>query len=277
MRNLFSKLLLLLLVFSGVSLAAPSANQVYLLNNKMGSIAQKVQLGTLLNDAYTNPSELDLDNGTVMIGNVSDQGSAVTLTSTQILVGSGTNIATPRTVTGDVTIGNTGVTAIGASKILTTMVADSNVTLAKLADPVMKETLVTLSQANITGMSVTPVALIAAPGAGKVIIVDEIEFFHDYATAVYTSGGDVTIEYETSGVDVNVFDVALVTAGADDNWLVKGTTPYVSAAGTASHFSLTTSINKGIEITNASAPFGGGNASNIIKLRLRYHVVTVQT
>jgi len=43
------------------------------------------------------------------------------LTSAHILVGSGANVATDTAVTGDVTISNAGVTAIGASKVLKSM------------------------------------------------------------------------------------------------------------------------------------------------------------
>lgn len=45
------------------------------------------------------------------------------LPSTQILVGSAGNVATATAVTGDVTIGNTGVTAIGATKVTNAMLA----------------------------------------------------------------------------------------------------------------------------------------------------------
>lgn len=148
--------------------------------------------------------------------------------------------------------------------------------LTQSKDSVIHETTGTLSQANIIAMFTTPVTMLAAPGAGKVLVIDEIEFFHDYATAAYTGGGDVTVEYETSGLDVNVFDVALVTAASDDNWAIKPLT-YTSTASTASHASLTANANKALKITNATAVFAAGNASNIIKYRIRYHVVTLLT
>ncbi len=49
-----------------------------------------------------------------------------TLASAKLLVGSAGNVATARTITGDVTIGNTGVTAIGAGKVLESMVTVAN-------------------------------------------------------------------------------------------------------------------------------------------------------
>ena len=55
--------------------------------------------------------------------------------SGQVIVGaSGAGVPTYRTVTGDVTINDTGVTAIGADKVLTASILDANVTTAKIAD-----------------------------------------------------------------------------------------------------------------------------------------------
>lgn len=153
------------------------------------------------------------------------------------------------------------------------------VNIGDFPETVLVEATGTLTQANIIAMNGTPVTLIAAPGAGKVIIVDSIEWFHDYSTAVYSGGGDVTVEYETSGLDIEVFDVALVTASADDNWLFKtgGAAPYTTAAGTGSHSSLTANANKAVLITNASAVFADGNAANVLKYKIRYRVVTLLT
>jgi hypothetical protein len=55
------------------------------------------------------------------------------LDSANILVGNGSNVATKVAVTGDVTISNAGVTAIGSSKVVTAMVADDAVTNDKLS------------------------------------------------------------------------------------------------------------------------------------------------
>lgn len=46
-----------------------------------------------------------------------------TLTSAHLLVGNGSNVATDTAVTGDVTISNAGVTAIGAGKVANAMLA----------------------------------------------------------------------------------------------------------------------------------------------------------
>ncbi len=54
------------------------------------------------------------------------------LDSANILVGNGSNVATKVAVTGDVTISNSGVTAIGNNKVVTAMVNDGSITAAKL-------------------------------------------------------------------------------------------------------------------------------------------------
>ena len=56
------------------------------------------------------------------------------LDSANILVGNGSNVATKVAVTGDVTISNAGVTAIGNDKVVTAKILDANVTTAKVAD-----------------------------------------------------------------------------------------------------------------------------------------------
>lgn len=53
------------------------------------------------------------------------QFSLAALPSANLLIGNGSNVATATAVTGDVTISNTGVTAIGASKVTNTMLAGS--------------------------------------------------------------------------------------------------------------------------------------------------------
>ncbi len=49
------------------------------------------------------------------------------LTSAHLFVGNGSNVATDTAITGDVTIGNTGVTAIGSSKVTSAMIVDGTI------------------------------------------------------------------------------------------------------------------------------------------------------
>lgn len=298
-----------LLLFAYVGNAAITADQIALLN-KMNSIAAKVQLGTLIDNAEAGGvgagditttelatgavASVDILDGTIATADLdtsiittdyldTDAVTTGKIAADTILAGdiATSAVATAEILDGTILTGDISVDTIAAVDIATGGVAtaeilDDTILVGDLNTKVMVEATGTLSAANIAAMNGAAVELLAAPGAGKVIIVDEIEFFHDYAVGAYTGGGDVTIEYETSGLDVNVFDVALVTAGADDNWLVKPLT-YTSTASTSSHASLTANANKAILITNATAAFAGGDATNIIKWRIRYHVVTLLT
>ena len=86
------------------------------------------------------------------------------LNSAQILVGNGSNVPTAVSVTGDVTISNAGVTAIGNDKVVTAKILDANVTPAKLSQPYTLAT----SQASTSG---TEIDFIGIPSWAKRITV----------------------------------------------------------------------------------------------------------
>lgn len=111
-----------------------TAEQVDLLNNRFGALAHKVQLGTLIQNAESvTAGEIALAEGKLLVGNASGVAAAATLTSAQILVGNSSSVATPVSVTGDVTISNTGVTAIGSGVIVNADVkSDAAIVLSKL-------------------------------------------------------------------------------------------------------------------------------------------------
>lgn len=135
----------------------------------------------------------------------------------------------------------------------------------------------TLSQANIKAMYATPIVLIAAPGAGKAIIVDEIELFHDYATAAYTAGDDVTINY-TGSTAIFAIDKDIVLATSDAKVVMKPTIYDLdNSTATALGYDILTEANKGVTITNATQAFADGNAANLIKYSIKYHVRTLLT
>ena len=224
-----------------------SADEIYKLNTQMGEVANQVQLGTLIANAEAvTAGEIALADGSVLIGNAS-------------------GVAAANTLTGDVTTTNAGVTAIGANKV----------TKAMLATDVMVETTGTLTQANLQAIG-TPISLISAPGAGKVIIVDEIELLHTYSTTVYATGADVQFEYATSGDNITLVDSAFVTGGANQNTIIKPSTYDLDGAtGTGVGFDVTASANKAVQVTGSN--FTNGNVANIVKWRIRYHVVTLLT
>lgn len=280
-----------------------SADAIYALNH-MNSTAVKFQLGQLIADAESIvASEIALADGKILVGNSSGVAAAVTmsgdvtitnagvaaiasgiivnadisasaaidysklatLTSGNVLVGSSGNVATSVALSGDVTVSNAGVTAIGAGKV----------TLAMNAAAVVKEATGTLTQANLVAIG-TPISLIAAGGAGTAHIVDEIEFFHSYSTTQYATGADVQFEYETSGDNIALVDSTAVTAATSNTFIIKPSVYDLDAStGTAKGFDITSNANKGIFVSGSN--FSNGNVANVVKWRIRYHTVTLLT
>ena len=137
---------------------------------------------------------------------------------------------------------------------------------------------VTVTAANIAAMNGAPVTLIAAPAAGVAIVVDEITAFHDFAVAAYTNGGDVSILYGDAGAVINLFDVTLISGGADTQTVARPTIYDLDAAtGTAIGFNLVDKAAVAVKITNATAAFATGDVANILKLQVRYHLTTLLT
>ncbi len=71
---------------------------------------------------------------------------------------------------------------------------------------------VVISSAEILALSVTPKTLIAAPGAGKAIVLNRAVFFYDYNSIAYASvgaGDDITVRY-TNGTGAVVGTVETV-------------------------------------------------------------------
>lgn len=107
MQKIILGLVIALFSFSTTtSWALISTDEKYLLNNKMGRVGADVQLGTLIETAE------------------SLEGPA--LTGGKIIVGNSSNVAAAFTPSGDVTISNAGVTAIGAAKVTEAMLESAS-------------------------------------------------------------------------------------------------------------------------------------------------------
>lgn len=141
----------------------------------------------------------------------------------------------------------------------------------------MYETTGTLSQAQLVTMYTTPITLISAPGTGKTIIVDSIEWLHSYSTADYTGGGDVFIQYQTgSPVALVDIDKTILTAHSVlTGYITPSAYGLDASAGTGLGYDYGAVSNIPLSITNATAVFAAGNAANVLKYKIRYKIVTV--
>lgn len=127
---------------------------------------------------------------------------------------------------------------------------------------------VNLSAAQLIAMGTTPVAILAAPGAGKAILVDEILFEITRTSTAFTNGGVINFQYHTTTTSVphsGTIAASVVTGGAGTVQTALGQN--TGASG------LVIPANEGIDITNATAAFAAGTGT--AKVFLRYRVVTL--
>lgn len=174
------------------------------------------------------------------------------LTDAHILVGSAANVATDVAVTGDVTISNAGVTAIGAGKVLSSMVSPL----------LMQYVAVSISAAEFNGMYAAPKQLVAAAGANTLITLHRAELLMTYGTTQFANGGVVAIQYDNTANGAGV-QASTTQAAAD----------FFDAASTANAFEggvvknpFTTCVNKGLFLSNITGAFDTGDSTFVCHL-----------
>jgi len=122
---------------------------------------------------------------------------------------------------------------------------------------------VNLTSSQILALNSTPVQLIAAPGAGKAIIVDEILFKMNFVTSAYTGSNAVNFKYtDNSGQSV----AAAVPSSILD--IASGSSTFVTAGST---HTLTANAPVVAVVGTADPAAGGGNAT----LTIKYRIVTL--
>lgn len=158
----------------------------------------------------------------------------------------------PTTIVGTTTI--TGATTLTGNSALTGTLTQNGV--------VKNSTTVSLTAAQIIAMGTTPVELIAAPGAGKCTIVDNITVKMVTTATAFTGGGAVEFRYtDASGTKVTA-DVAAAVVTA-----VAGTS-FTNVRGIEA--SLTCTANAAIVVRNPTAAFAAGTGTAV--LTIQYHV-----
>ena len=185
-----------------------------------------------------------------------DYSKLAALPSADILVGSAGNVATAVAMSGDVTIDNTGVTAIGAGKVTTAM---------------LDNRLVNYATANVSSAAFktaydTPVLILAAIGANRQIVVHRAVIAMTYGSVAYTAGGVVALQYDSTVhgggyFATNAEAAADFFATASTSFMFEGNfAASIGAVGWAD------SVNKGIYLSNATANFATGDSPFVVHL-----------
>lgn len=120
---------------------------------------------------------------------------------------------------------------------------------------------VNLTSANITGMYATPVQVLPAPGAGKSYLIFGFGINYTEATAAYTAGGNVTLQFgntahAAAGVVTNT--IANTVFNSATNTLAYATGSGVIVTGTQAY------VNTAVYISNASGAFATGAGTAVL-------------
>jgi len=203
------------------------------------------RLNTLLLSALGLPDIRD-----ELAGFLNDLAS---LASGKILIGNSSNVAAAVTPSGDVTISNAGVTAIGANKVLNAMLDKS----------LIQSTTVTIPTASVLTLNSTPFTLIAAPGAGLVIVPVAL-----YSTMTYNSA---TYAANAAGFSVRYTD------GSGASTAMTLTQAYIQSAASAI-FNINAGTTAITPVANAPLVLYADTANpttgnSDLKIRIWYRIV----
>lgn len=133
---------------------------------------------------------------------------------------------------------------------------------------------ISMTAANIQGMSATPFQMLPAPGAGLSYLVHRARFTLNYF-AQFGGGGAVKLQYGNASLAAGTAAVLPVAATflttsvvsvatTSICYLDTNTVPTITAGGTD---------NQQLTLSNATGPFTGGGASSLI-VQIWYSVVT---
>jgi len=169
------------------------------------------------------------------------------LSSGNVLVGSAANVATSVAMSGDVTVSNAGVTAIGTSKVLSAMVSPL----------LLKYAAVAISSAEFAGMYAAPKLLVAAGGANTLLTVHRVELLMTYVGVQYDNGGVVHVQYDSTANGAGV--IASTTQAAADFFDATSTANAFEGGAVKQPF--TTCVNKGLYLSNVTGAFDTGDST----------------
>lgn len=126
---------------------------------------------------------------------------------------------------------------------------------------------VTLTAAQIIGLNLTPVVLVAAPGAGLVLVPEQLVFEMTTTSTQFTGGGVVAPVYHgaTTALTGNTIPAAVITTTA-------GTSNTLLSLGAVANGTTLTS-NTGIDLYAATGNFAAGTGT--AKVILYYKVITL--
>lgn len=128
---------------------------------------------------------------------------------------------------------------------------------------------VAVSAAEFNGAYAAPKLLIAAPGANKQIIVESMEMVMTFVSVQYAAGGVVFAQYDSTANGAGV-KATNTEAAADFFASASATFAFRGTSGdTVGALPFTTTVNKGLYLSNATQAFTTGDSTWVVKIHYR--------
>lgn len=115
---------------------------------------------------------------------------------------------------------------------------------------------VDITAAQFNGMYAAPKLLVAAPGANRIYVVDKAILTMTYNSAAYAAGGVVALQYDSTANGAGVAATTTVAA-ASFQATASANFNFIGALAAAP---FTTTVNKGLYLSNQTAAFTTGNS-----------------
>lgn len=169
----------------------------------------------------------------------------------------------------DVLLGNPTGGAANYSEVTLGNGLDFASTALELKPSYLNSVEVSLTAAQFNGMYATPVQVIAAPGANKVIVVDSCVLNMTFVSAQFAAGGAVGLQYGNTAHLAG--PAASATEAAADFTGAAASTLFRLGGGLSTGAALATATNAAVYISNASGAFTTGDST--FKVWVWYKVI----
>lgn len=152
-----------------------------------------------------------------------------------------------------------------AGIVLTKINFGTGITSSQINEAILKTAEITLSSAEILALHTTPKELVAAPGEGKIIILDKLIISFSAGGTPYANGDNTGAYYNS--------DTVLLSGNAIASTFFNSATNLIYFRGGLASI-ITAGINKAIEFkTNTGTAFINGNGT--AKIFITYRVITL--
>lgn len=151
----------------------------------------------------------------------------------------------------------------------TLQIKDLGVTAAKLVVSVPRTVTVAMTAAEFLGMYASPKLLVANGGANTLHIVHDVAYEVNFVAAQFANGGVVNVQYDSTVNGAGTAATATIAAATFNGFAADST---IGAAGALASSASTTTVNKGLYLSNATAAFITGDAT--VNVHLTYSTVT---